>query len=112
MAVGGEAHKIRVEAIAIMDVFLIATALLIFAIGLFELFVGKLDLPKWLAINKLEDLNVKLRGVVIFVMVVTFLEKLVLWEDPQGTLLFGIAIAIISAVLVFAGMYGKEDNQG
>jgi uncharacterized membrane protein YqhA len=33
-AVGGEAHRIRVEAIAIMDIFLIGTALLIFSLGL------------------------------------------------------------------------------
>ena len=109
-AVGGETHRIRVEAIAIMDVFLIATALLIFSLGLYELFIGKLDLPKWLAFRDLDELKDKLRAVIIFVMTVTFLEHLVLWQDAESTLRFGIAIAIIIVALIVSARFGRRDT--
>ena len=110
MAVGGDPHRIRVEAIAIMDVFLIATALLIFSLGLYELFIDKLDLPKWLAIRNLDDLKDKLRGVIIFVMTVTFLEHLVLWQDAVATLKFGSAIAVVIVALVISARFGRRDD--
>jgi uncharacterized membrane protein YqhA len=110
-ALGGETHKIRVEAIAVMDVFLIATALLIFSLGLYELFIGKLDLPKWLAIRNLDDLKDKLRGVIIFVMTVTFLEHLVLWQDAVATLKFAGAIAVVIVALVISARFGKVDDE-
>ena len=110
MAVGGDPHKIRVEAIAIMDVFLIATALLIFSLGLYELFIAKLDLPKWLDIRNLDDLKDKLRGVIIFVMTVTFLEHLVLWQDPVATLKFGCAIAVVVVALVLSARFGRAKD--
>ena len=107
----GKQHKIRVEAIAIMDIFLIATALLIFAFGLYRLFVGRIELPDWLVIESLDDLKDKLRGVIIFVMVVAFLEHLVEWTDPAGTLMFGGAIAIIIACLIAVEVF-RKDNHG
>ncbi len=111
-AVGGEAHKIRVEAISIMDVFLIAVALLIFALGLFELFIEKLHLPGWFAITDLDDLKDRLRAIIIFVMVVTFLEHLVLWQDAESTLMFGGAIAIVIAALCLAARFGRQNQAG
>ncbi len=112
LAMGGEAHKIRVEAISIMDIFLIAVALLIFALGLFELFIGKLDLPGWFAVSDLDDLKDRLRAVIIFVMIVTFLEHLVLWQDPQSILMFAGAIAIIIVALVVTVRFGRRNSLG
>ena len=112
-AIGGEAYKLRVETIAIMDIFIIATALLIFALGLYELFIAKLDLPEWLTFNNLDELKNSLRRVIIFIMAVTFLEKLVLWENPKSTLMFGIAIALITAVLIaFEKFSGNNNGNG
>ena len=109
-AVGGEAHRIRVEAIAIMDIFLIGTALLIFSLGLHELFIGKLDLPNWMKINDLDDLKEKLRSVIIFVMTVTFLEHLVRWENAAATLMFSAAIGIMIIVLVAVGWLRRRGS--
>ena len=83
-AIGGEEHGIGVELIAVMDTFLIATALYIFAVGLYELFIADLELPEWLNIHNMHDLKAKLSGVIILVMAVTFLEHLVHWEDAAG----------------------------
>ncbi|MDO8446143.1 MAG: YqhA family protein [Deltaproteobacteria bacterium] len=109
-AVGGEAHGIGVELIAVMDTFLIATALYIFAVGMYELFISAdLDIPEWLAIHNLHDLKVKLSGVIILVMAVTFLEHLIHWQDAAGTLMFGGAIAIVTGALIAFGHFGGKD---
>jgi uncharacterized membrane protein YqhA len=108
-AFGGEAQGIGVELIAVMDTFLIATALYIFAVGLYELFIADLELPEWLTIHNLHDLKAKLSGVIILVMAVTFLEHLVHWEDAAGTLMFAGGIAIITAALIAFGHFGGKD---
>ncbi|MBI5214099.1 MAG: YqhA family protein [Nitrospirae bacterium] len=98
-----------ISLIGLMDTFLIATALLIFAVGMYELFIKDISLPEWLIIRNLHDLKVKLSSVIILVMAVIFLEHLVEWKDPQGTLFYGIAIAVVSASLIaFSHFRGKD----
>ena len=49
----GKEASITVEFIEIVDAFLIATAILIFSVSLYELFIGKLDLPEWMLAHNL-----------------------------------------------------------
>lgn len=98
-----------IELIELMDIFLIATILYIFALGMYELFIGSVNLPDWLIIRNLHDLKVKLSSVIILVMCITFLKHLVEWKDPQGTLFFGIAIAVVTIALIAFGYFGGED---
>jgi uncharacterized protein (TIGR00645 family) len=93
-------EEVNISFIELMDTFLIATALLIFAVGIYELFVGDLNMPEWLVIHDFNGLKVKLSGVIILVLAVTFLKHLVKWEDPQGTLFFGLATAVVAGVLI------------
>jgi uncharacterized membrane protein YqhA len=72
--------------IEIMDIFLIATVLFIFAMGMYELFIESIKLPEWLIINNLHDLKAKLNSVIILVMGITFLKHLVEWTDPQAAI--------------------------
>lgn len=98
-----------ISLIELMDAFLIATALFIFAVGMYELFIKDIDLPEWLVIHNLHDLKAKLGSVIILVMAVTFLKHLFEWKDPQGTLFYGIAVAVVSASLIAFGHYGGKD---
>lgn len=95
--------------IELMDTFLIATALFIFSLGMYELFINDINLPEWLVIHNLHDLKAKLGSVIILVMAVTFLKHLVEWKDPQGTLFYGIAIAVVSASLIAFSHFGGKD---
>jgi len=95
--------------IEVMDIFLLATVLFIFAMGMYELFIESIELPEWLIINNLHDLKVKLSSVIILIMGITFLKHLVEWTDPEGTLFFGIAVAVVSASLIAFGYYGGKD---
>jgi uncharacterized membrane protein YqhA len=107
--IGSEANFI-VPLIEVMDIFLIATVLFIFSLGMYELFIGKLSLPQWLVIKNLHDLKVKLSSVVIMVMGIHFLKHLVEWQDPQGTLFFGLSVAVVSAALIAFSYIGSKNE--
>lgn len=105
----GNNDYISVALIEIVDKFLIATALYIFSVGLYELFIDKLPLPDWMLSHNLHDLKSKLGGVIILVMVVKFLEHLVDWKNPMDTLLFALAIGVVSAALIALNRFGGSD---
>ncbi len=87
--------------IALMDFYLLAVILYIFAIGLYELFIGKLDLPEWLAVESIDQLKAKLASVIILILAVTFTKKIVLWETPLESLFFALAISAVMLALIF-----------
>jgi uncharacterized membrane protein YqhA len=105
----GRDKAITVELIEIVDSFLIATALLIFSVSLYELFIGKLDLPEWMLAHDLHELKTKLSSMVVLVMAVKFLEKLLDVKDAASLLQIGAAITLMSAVLIAFGYFGKKD---
>jgi hypothetical protein len=41
-------------------------------------------------------------------MAIIFLERLVAWQDPQGTLYFAIAITLVTAALIALIGFGKR----
>jgi uncharacterized membrane protein YqhA len=105
----GRDKAITVELIEIVDSFLIATALLIFSVSLYELFIDKLELPDWMLAHDLYDLKTKLSSMIVLVMAVKFLEKLLDVKDAKALLQIGIATALMSAVLIAFGYFGKKD---
>jgi uncharacterized membrane protein YqhA len=105
----GRDKAITVELIEIVDSFLIATALLIFSVSLYELFIDKLELPDWMLAHDLYDLKTKLSSMIVLVMAVKFLEKLLNVKDAKALLQIGIATALMSAVLIAFGYFGKKD---
>jgi uncharacterized membrane protein YqhA len=105
----GRDKAITVELIKIVDSFLIATALLIFAVSMYELFIAELELPDWMLAHDLYDLKAKLSSMIVLVMAVKFLEQLLEVEDASSLLQIGIATALMSAVLIAFGYFGKKD---
>jgi uncharacterized membrane protein YqhA len=87
--------------ISVMDIHLISVILYIFAVGLYELFVGKLQLPEWLKIGSIDQLKSKLASVIVLILAITFTKNLVEWKNPLDTLLFGLAASAVIAVLIF-----------
>ena len=86
----GRDSAITVEFIEIVDSFLIATALLIFSVSLYEL-------------------KTKLSSIIVLVMGVKFLQKLLEVKDTNDLLRTGLSIALMSAVLIAFGYFGKKD---
>jgi uncharacterized membrane protein YqhA len=92
------------------DIFLVATALYIMSLGLYELFIDdSIELPEWLVIHNLDDLKNKLIGVIVVVMAVTFLGHVVNWHGETGILYLGIAIgSVVAGLTYFTGLKKKE----
>jgi uncharacterized membrane protein YqhA len=105
----GMDKAITVELVEIVDSFLVATAVLIFATSLYELFIDKLDLPEWMLAHNLYELKTKLSSMIVLVMAVKFLEKILDVKDANALLQIGIATALMSAVLIAFGYFGKKD---
>ena len=79
-----------------LDIILVATALLVISVSLYELFIGELKVPDWMLVRDLGELKAKFSFVVIPVMSVKFLQKLLESENALDTLYYGIAIALVT----------------
>ena len=104
----GKDTCIAVSLIELVDSFLIAIALLIFSVSMYELFVGKLDLPDWMLAHNLHELKTKLSSVIVLVMAVKFLEYLVEWKNSIDLLFFAIAVSVVAATLIAFSYFGKQ----
>lgn len=94
--------EMTVEAIELVDIFLLATVFYIIAIGLNELFIDDtIEVPAWLEIHTLDDLKKKLIGVVVTVLAVLFLGQIVAWDGERELLQYGAAIALVIGALTF-----------
>ncbi len=104
----GKDSFIAVSLIELVDSFLIAIALLIFSVSMYELFIDKLNLPGWMLAHNLHELKTKLSSVIVLVMAVKFLEHLVEWKNPSDSLYFAIAISLVSATLIAFSYFGEK----
>ncbi len=105
----GQDPLITFYLIQLVDIFLIAITLFILAASIYELFLGKLNLPEWMLAHNLAELKSKLSSVIILVMVVKFVEKFVEAKDAQTLLYQAVSVALVSAVLIaFSYFKGKD----
>lgn len=90
------------------DLFLLAVALYIIAIGLYDLFIDpNIEMPEWLNIKSLGDLKKKLLDVVVVILGVVFLGKVVNWNGEIEILYLGGGIALMIAALTY---FGRPDK--
>ena len=108
----GEARKdFRAETVThvveIIDGYLLATVLLIFSLGLYELFISKIEqaesseTPSVLAIHSLDDLKTRLGRVIIMILIVNFFEHAISMDFhvPLDLLALAGGIALIGLTL-------------
>lgn len=95
-----EESETIIELLQVIDLYLVGTVLLITAVGLYELFVGDVDLPDWLVIRSLTDLKTKIVELLVLVIGIKFLEKAVLSKEAIDVLWVGLGSAAVMAVLV------------
>ncbi|HEX5808197.1 MAG TPA: YqhA family protein [Anaerolineales bacterium] len=105
----GTDEGITVGFIKIIDIFLIATATLIFTLSLYRLFIGEINAPQWMLAEDLYELKGKLSSMVVLVMAVKFLEYFMEVKDANELLRRGIAVTLVSAVLIAFGYFGKRN---
>ncbi|MEW5745857.1 MAG: YqhA family protein [Nitrospirota bacterium] len=114
-------HKTAItHIIGALDAYLIATVLIIFGIGLYELFISKIEhiendtrSSKILVIHSLDQLKEKLAKVIIMVLIVTFFKHAVNFSygDIMSILALsaGIFLVALSIYLTHKKHGGKEE---
>lgn len=95
-----ESEQLIYEIVEFIHFFLIGTVLYITAVGLFQLFIAELNLPGWLKIDDIEELELNLVGVVVVIIGVNFLSVIL---DPGdiNLLNYGVGYALPIAGLSY-----------
>ena len=95
-----------------VDAFLIALAMLIFALGVYSLFIGELNVPgEWLRVRTIERLKQVLMEVVLVVLAVLFLRGLFLYEDlPWRLLVIPAAVALFALSVRLVGWSSETEH--
>ena len=108
----GEREDLREGAITAivkaLDGYLIAAILIIFAIGLYELFISRLEAaersesaPRLLLIKSLDELKERITSVVLVVLVIEFFQRALKleYESPLDLLYFATGVLLVSGAL-------------
>lgn len=94
-----------------VDGFLLGAILLIFSLGLYELFISKIDIAdskhaasNILFINSLDDLKDRLAKVIVLILIVMFFEQALFLkpEAPLELLYYALAIMLVALALYFS----------
>ena len=104
--------------IGAVDLYLIAVVMFIFAFGVYELFISKIDEAESndgkantiLAIHSLDQLKDKIAKVIVMVLVVNFFQRVLHTEFTTALemLYFALSIAALAVGLYFLGKVGKH----
>ncbi len=111
-ATDAEMVQKRLETVAkvvkVVDLYLVATFMLIFSMGLYELFIGKIEVAeqsevarRLLVIRDLDDLKDRLAKIVLLIMAMLFLEHALRLQprEPIDLLYLGVGVVLISLSL-------------
>ncbi len=111
-------HEVIVsKIIGAVDLYLIAIVMLIFAFGIYELFISKIEVAEnketgnnILAISSLDQLKDKIAKVIIMVLVVGFFQRVLhmKYTSALEMLYFAVSIMVLAIGLYFLGKVGKK----
>ena len=95
-----------------VDIFLFAMVLVIFGMGIYELFINKIDpverkadaRPSWLQIKSIDELKSSLGKVILMVLIVSFFKHSldISFSDAKDLLYLSIGVLLVSASLYIA----------
>lgn len=103
--------------IGAVDLYLIGVVMLLFAFGLYELFISDIDIAreedeenKILAIHNLDQLKDKISKVIVMVLVVGFFQKVGLtsYQSPLELLYLALSITAVAVGLYFLSKVGHH----
>lgn len=101
-----------------VDSYLFAMVLIIFGIGVYELFINKIDpteqnldsRPSWLQINSIDSLKSSLGNVILMVLIVSVFEHSLntTFKSPWDLLQLAIGVVLIAAALFLTHLSHKD----
>jgi len=107
------------EVITAVDDFLLAIVLLIFALGVYELHIARIECAhndptagRLLQIESLDDLKDRLGKVILMILIVAFFKNVlhVTFDDPLNILYMGAGIFLIALSLYFGHKAGEASH--
>lgn len=107
--------------VEVVDGYLLATVMLIFSLGLYELFISDIDQAhgskassKILVINSLDDLKSRLAKVILMILIVTLFEEAINMQlnTPLDLVYLGASIALIALALYFSHAAEAGSHEG
>ena len=115
---GLETNVVIVYLISSIDEFLLGIVMIIIALGIYELFISKIDFidagkllyPKWLTFHSLEELKAVLTKVIIIILMVYFFKSVVMMEFDTPLSILYLAIGII--LIAFANHISHKSHFG
>lgn len=93
-----------------LDSFLVATAMMVISVSLYELFIGELKVPGWMLVRDLNELKAKFSFVIIPVMAVKFLQKLLAGGNALDTLYYGVAVGAVAVALAAFNFVSEKER--
>ena len=94
-----------------LDSFLVALALIVISVSLYELFVDDLSVPDWMTVKNLSELKAEFGVVLIPIMAVKFLQKLLQSDSALETMYYGIAVALVSTALTVLTVVSEKEKE-
>lgn len=100
------------EVVSVVDGYLLAAIMLIFALGLYELFINKIDAAegsdvasRLLLISSLDDLKNRLANVILVILIVKFFQQALnlKYAYPADLLYLASGVVLIAAALYLSG---------
>jgi uncharacterized membrane protein YqhA len=118
-------HKDTLKGVVgLIDSFLVAIVLLVFAVGLYELFVSEIDIAHpepamtpgrhtllgFLQIRNLDDLKSNLIKVVVVILIVTLFENAVAMElsTPSDLVYYGLGAVLVALAMLVIYIAEKQ----
>lgn len=107
------------QSVSSVDIYLFATVLIIFAMGLYELFINKIDpverktdtRPSWLQISSIDDLKSALGKVILMALIVSFFKYTInlgsSYQSAMDLLFMAVGIVLV-ALSLFLAHKGQE----
>lgn len=96
-----ESKRLVLSFVELVKLYLLSSVFYIIAGNLYEIFIARIPLPKWLVINDLDTLEGKLVEAVIIMLSVLFLEIAITSDNPLELLQYGAGIAVVIGTLTF-----------
>jgi uncharacterized membrane protein YqhA len=107
--------------VEVVDAYLLATVMLIFSLGLYELFISDIDQAdgskassKILVITSLDDLKSRLAKVILMILIVTLFQEAIHMKltTPPDLVYFSASIALIALALYFSHAAEPDHDNG
>ena len=116
----GDYEGLLVGFISSVDIYLFAMVLVIFGMGIYELFISKIDpverkadaRPTWLQVSSIDDLKSSLGKVILMVLIVNFFKITIRvnFDNAMDLLCLAIGVVLVALALYIANKSHTPSN--